>query len=249
MQRVNETARCWGVVMWILTVLIGLCKWWWWYYPSIPPSTLYQVGLPDNKMISLVVLHLYLAPMTVTLPRYVCANTLATSVPSLWFPPFFGIINCTNHLSIKVFRHCTKKNCHPQRHLRLPVDSHGHEQGREDVLDGVAQLDRLPLGHNHLGRLAGGGQRGPVVCACHGEYVGRAPQTWRNLQVNSNVPTPSKEVFCHSTFQGDDDSKQPHPHVHYSSLWWIQVQQDKTTRQQDFAMLTHYTSKPKLNKL
>ena len=105
---------------------------------------------------------------------------------------FFGFINCTNHLSIKVFRHCSKIVCHPQRHLRLPLDSHGHEQGREDDLDGVAQLDWLPLGHNHLGRLAGGVEGGPVVCACHGEYVGRAPQTWRNLQVNSNVPTPRK---------------------------------------------------------
>ena len=105
---------------------------------------------------------------------------------------FFGIIDCTNHLSIKVFRHCSKIVCHPQRHLRLPLDSHGHEQGREDDLDGVAQLDWLPLGHNHLGRLAGGVEGGPVVCACHGEYVGRAPQTWRNLQVNSNVPTPRK---------------------------------------------------------
>ena len=54
---------------------------------------------------------------------------------------FFGIIDCTNHLSIKVFRHCSKIVCHPQRHLRLPLDSHGHEQGREDDLDGVAELD------------------------------------------------------------------------------------------------------------
>ena len=152
---------------------------------------------------------------------------------------FFGIMNCTYHLSIKVFRHCTKKIVILRgifASLLTATDTNKDGKMTWTELHNLTDFHLVTTTWAALLEEAREDQLYALAMASMLDVPLRPDEIFRSTTMPQH---PAIEVFWHSTFQGDNGSKQPSPHVHYSSLWWVQVQQDKTTRKQDIAMLTH----------